>query len=238
VDPAGGEQFDAGRGGGDLGSGQVCPEFLGEPAAGREAGPETVQHLDRTSGQRLAAPLPEDRAQLVLLGEADAVVAAVQVAVGDRQQVADLPVRVVDDRVEDGQVAQRLMIGSAGEGDEVDGVVDVNPELAHAGAERPLAHYRRRHEIPAGGPADEVGRHLAASQRAGREIPERAFPRHRLVYAVGRRPGTFYGAEERHVRRADDAALDRELAALEQLERLSLPVRKLRIPGRGVVRHG
>ena len=38
----------------------------------------------RPAGQRLAAPLPQHGAQLVLLGEADAVVAAVQVAVGDR----------------------------------------------------------------------------------------------------------------------------------------------------------
>ena len=57
--------------------------------------------------QRLAPPAPQDRAQLVLDVEADAVVDAVAVAVRHRQHVAALAVGVVDDDVEDGHPAQR-----------------------------------------------------------------------------------------------------------------------------------
>jgi hypothetical protein len=70
-----------------------------------EAIGEAVQRRDGGPGQGLAAPLPQDGPQLVVLGERDPVVAAVQVAVGDGQQVADLAVGIVDHRVEGGHLA-------------------------------------------------------------------------------------------------------------------------------------
>ena len=47
------------------------------------------------------------------------MVTAVQVAVGDREQVPDLAVRVVDDRVEHRHLPQPPVVAAAGEGDVV-----------------------------------------------------------------------------------------------------------------------
>ncbi len=60
--------------------------------------------------ERLAGPLPQHGAQLVLDVEADPVVDAVDVAAGDRQQVAALAVGVVDHRVEHRDPAQRAVV--------------------------------------------------------------------------------------------------------------------------------
>ena len=66
------------------------------------------------------------------------------------QQVAALAVGVVDDGVEDRHPAQ-VRVVAAGELGQVDGLVDVDPQLAHARAERALAHHGGRHDVPAGG---------------------------------------------------------------------------------------
>ena len=84
------------------------------------------QHLDGLVGQPLAAPLPQQRAQLVLGREADAVVDALHPAVLARQQVAALAVGVVDDGVEDGHAAQ-VGVVAAGQRGKVDRLVDVAP---------------------------------------------------------------------------------------------------------------
>jgi hypothetical protein len=55
------------------------------------------------------------------------VIAAVQVAVGDRQQVADLPVSVVHHGVEHGHLAQPGVIAAAGQRDQVHLGVHVDP---------------------------------------------------------------------------------------------------------------
>ena len=234
---AGDEQVDAGPGGLDLGAGQVGAELLGEPAVD-EARRQPPQRLDGALGQRLATPLPEHRAQLVLLGEADPVVAAVQVAVGDGEQVTDLPVGVVDHRVEDRHLPQRLVVRAAGKRDQVDALVQVDPQLAHAGAERPVAHDRRRDKVPAGRPADDVGRDLPAGQGAAREIPQRALARDRLVHAVRYRAVRPDRAEQRRVRGVDQAALHGERAARQQFERLPFPFGQVvGVAGHRVVRH-
>ncbi len=168
-------------------AGQVLRQLLGEPAVRQALRTGRRRVSSGPVRQRLAAPLPQDGAQLVLLGEADAVVAAVQVAVGDGQEMADLPVGVVDHRVEDRHFPQRLVVGAAGERDQVDGLVEVDPELAHARAERAVAHDRGGHEVPAGRPGDDVGGDLAAGQGAVREVPERPLPRDRLVDAAAPR---------------------------------------------------
>ena len=66
-------------------------------------------------------------------------------------------------------------------------VLGLDPLLAHAGAEGPVAQHRARHQVPAGRDADQVGGHLARGEGAVREVPQRAFPGDGLVDAV-RRP--------------------------------------------------
>src|ERR1700733_1398321 len=90
------------------------------------------QRLDGGPGEMAAPPLPEHRAELVLLAEADPVVASVQVSATVGQQMPDLPVGVVHDRVEDGHLPQRRVVLATGERDDVDGLVRLDPQLAHA----------------------------------------------------------------------------------------------------------
>ena len=177
------QRRDPDLGGGDLARGQQRRQ-LGLQAAVVELGVQPAQRLQRAPRQRLAPPLPQDGAQLVVLGEAHSVVTAVQMPVGDRQQVTDLPVGVVHHRVEHGHVAQARVVGAAGQRDQVHVGVVVNPQLAHAGAERPVPHDRRRDHVPAGRTRHHVGRDLPAGERAHREVPQRALPRDRLVDAV------------------------------------------------------
>ena len=103
------------------------------------------------------------------------------------QQVAALAVGVVDHGVEERHPPQLRAI-AAHQPLEVDALVDVDPQLDHAGAERAVAHHGRRHDVPAGGLRHLVGRELAAGQRAVREVPERTLAADRLVDALrGRR---------------------------------------------------
>jgi hypothetical protein len=99
------------------------------------------------------------------------VVAAVQVTVGDREEMADLAIGVVDDGVENRHLAQPGVVVTTREGDQVHLLVQVNPQLAHAGAERPVAHHRWRDNVPPGGAGDQVRGHLAACQGPGGEVP-------------------------------------------------------------------
>ena len=57
------------------------------------------------------------------------------------------------------------------------------------GAERAVAHHRRRHDVPAGGLRHLVGGELAAGERAVRKVPQRTLAADRLVDALrdGRR---------------------------------------------------
>ncbi len=55
------------------------------------------------------------------------MIAAEQAAGFGGQQVADLPVRVVDNSVENGHLAQRRVIGPASERDEIGGGIGVDP---------------------------------------------------------------------------------------------------------------
>ena len=153
------------------------------PRSPRSSSAEPLQHLDRLGRQRLAGPAPQQGAQLGVDGEADAVVDAVHVAVGHRDDVAALAVGVVHDRVEHRHPAQGRVV-AAHERRQVDVVVAVDPELHHARAERALAQHGRRHDPPAGRLRDQEGRDLAAGERAVGEVPERPLPRHRLVDAL------------------------------------------------------
>jgi hypothetical protein len=152
------------------------------------------------------------------------MVASVQVAVGNREQVTDLAVGVVDHRVEGGHLAQPGVVRAAGQGHQVNPVVNLDPQLAHARAERAVPHYRRRDDIPSAGPRDHVGRHLAPGKGPGREVPERALPGHRLVDARRLGPAPLDGAVQGGIRRVNQAPLHLERAALEELERGALRV--------------
>ena len=99
------------------------------------------------------------------------------------QQVPDLSVGVVDHRVEHGHRSQPGVPAVPGEGDQVHRGVGVDPELAHAGAERAVPVHGRRDDVPARDAGDLVGGELAACQRAVREVPERPLPRDRFVDA-------------------------------------------------------
>src|SRR5689334_2302747 len=61
----------------DLAPGEVLVQLL--PQIATQLVAEAFEHLDRLGGQRLAGPAPEQRAQLRVDGEADAVVDAVHV---------------------------------------------------------------------------------------------------------------------------------------------------------------
>ena len=78
--------------------------------------------------------------------ERDPVVDAVHVAVGRREQVAALAVGVVDHRVEHGHPAQGGRSARISRR-QVDGLVDVDPQLHHARAERAVPQHRRRHHV-------------------------------------------------------------------------------------------
>ena len=165
------------------------------------------------------------------------MVAAVQVAVGDRQQVADLPVGVVDDRVEDRHLAQPAW------------------SLRRASATRSTSGSRSIHSwhmpgpngpsrMTVGGtkfqparPGHRVGGDLPARQGPGREVPQRPLTRDRLVHAVRLGARALDRAEQGRVGRVDEAALYRQRAALEQLERLAFAVRDVQAGGRGIIRH-
>ena len=133
-------------------------------------------------GQTAAPPLPQHGPQLVLLGEADAVVAAVQVTAAVGQQVTDLAVGVVHHRVEHGHLAQRRVVPARDSAM----MSTSRPRRSTAGTcrartARPASPWAAPRPSPPRG--HRVRRHLAARQRPGREVPQRPLPRHRLVHA-------------------------------------------------------
>ena len=202
------------------------PEPLGQLAGQLAAFQQRVeppQGLHRPRGQALAAPLPQHGAQLVVLGEADAVIAAEQMAAARRQQVPDFPVGVVHDRIEDRQVTQAGVVAAAREVDQVHLRVDVDPELAHARAVGTVAHHRRRHHVPPGRAGDDVGGDLPPGQRPGREVPQRALPRDRLVDARGLVVTRADRAVPGLVGRLDQPAQDLQAALLQQLQGRLVP---------------
>src|SRR5436305_4662261 len=128
-----------------LGRAEQRAELLAERTV--EVFPQLLQRLQELRLELLPAPTPQQRAQLVLDRKTDAMVTAEDMTFRRRQQVPTLAVRVVDDRVEDRHPAERVDV-TAREHAEAERLVDVDPELTHAGAEPPVAQYRRRHDAP------------------------------------------------------------------------------------------
>jgi hypothetical protein len=157
-------------------------QFVGERAV-LQLVLQPGQRLDGPGGQFAAPPLPEHGAELVLLAEAHPVVTAVEPFGADRQQVADLAVRVVDHGVEHGHVPEHLVIGAPRQGHQVRLGVGVDPQLAHARAERAIPVHGRRDQVPARRPGHRVRGHFPAGQGALWEIPQGPLARDRLVHA-------------------------------------------------------
>ncbi len=226
------QQFDPLPGGLDLARGQPLRQLVGERPAGQFP-LQPGQRLESPRRQLPAPPLPEHGTELVFLPEAHPVVTSVEPVRVDRQQVADLAVRVVDHGVEHGHVPEHLVVRPAGQGHQVHAGVRLDPQLAHARAERAVAVHGRRHQVPAGGPGHRVGGYLPAGQRAVWEIPQRPLPRDRLVH-TGRLGRTVPDrAVQRGVRGDDQASFDFQFSLAEQFQRAGVVIRGLLGTARG-----
>lgn len=93
-------------------------------------------------------PAPEDRPELGVHAERDAVVDALDEPVGADEEVAGLAVRIVDDGVEEGDPAE-ARVGGPDELDDVGVVANLDPQLDHAWAGGPVAEDGRRDDVPA-----------------------------------------------------------------------------------------
>ena len=135
----------------------------------------------------------------------------------DRQEVAGLPIGVVDDRVEQRDAAQAGIVPV----DHVDDVgrrIDLDPGLEHALAGRAVAQERRRHDAPAERLRDEERGDLAPRQRADREVEQRPLAGGRLPdreEVIRFAPGPD---DHRVVRRAGKPADRLELGGSKGLE--------------------
>src|SRR5215471_3172304 len=126
VDAVPEQQLDPLPGGLELVRGQP-PAELGDQFPSGQRLLERPQRLQGGLREAAPAPLPEYGAQLVVLAEADTMIAAVEAPAAIGQQVADLAVGVVHHRVEDGHLPQRRMVVAAGERDDIDGFVRFDP---------------------------------------------------------------------------------------------------------------
>ena len=147
----------------------------------------------------------------------------VEMAAGERQQVAGLAVCVVDDGVE-GRHAPEAGIVLVDHRHDIGTRVNIDPFLEHALAMRAFAEHRRWHDAPARGLRDEVGGDLAPGQGPDREVEQRALASSRLPdgqQVVGIERSTEVGRgrrcrpDPRHhgvVRRADEPADHLQLA--------------------------
>jgi hypothetical protein len=128
--------------------------------------------------------------------------------------VACLAVGVVDGDVEQDDRVQGLRSG----GHDVEGrpVEVVGDEGLHGPRPvRPVAQDRRWHEPPAGRLAHEKGGHLAAAQRAGREVPQGGLTALGLVDDQDGLAARLQPGKERVVRRRREQAEQLQVARLE-----------------------
>ena len=98
------------------------------------------------------------------------------------------------------------------------GIGGVDPALDHSGAERTVAHHRRRDRVPAECLGDQVRRHLAPGQCAVGKVPQRHFATNRFVdtpnAAAG---GRCCVADEGRVARRRDSADDDQFSLAERI---------------------
>src|SRR6266436_2115108 len=86
-----------------LGGGEELGQRRGQPAAH-----EAIEIVQQSLGNRLAGIIPDYRAQLQLRVKGQAVVDAVDQAVGAEEAVAALPVGVVGDEIEHADLLEAL----------------------------------------------------------------------------------------------------------------------------------
>src|SRR5262249_40228229 len=188
---------------------QERSDLLRQPRA-RDA-PDVGQHLTR---DRLAAEVPDDRAELRLDVEAEAVVDAVD-PVRAEQAVAALAIGVVGDEIEETHPLElRPVLGLLPQGEVVLLEIGIDEELEGAFAVRPVALDRERHEPPPERLREMPRRELALVEPA-RKIPERPFPALGLVDRERLRARKRHLGEEGRVRGPRHAALEGHLAAGE-----------------------
>jgi hypothetical protein len=189
-----------------------------------------------------AGPAPQQGPQLVLGVEADAMVHAEDVAVTE-QDVPALTVGVVDQHVEHRQHSQTRMVGvhhrhrrlvrvealdhvePTGLGQQsrrdqvhqllVVGVSGVDPDLERTDPHRSVGQHGHRHHVESADPGHLIGRNLAETQGAGREVPQRALALDRLVDAVDLLVLGLQLAQERRVGRLHQPAHQLQLAVAQ-----------------------
>jgi hypothetical protein len=180
--------------------------------------------------------------------EAHAVVDPVHPAVDGGDHVATLAVGIVDHSVEDGHPREARVVGvhqgihpaapvtgarhpapagwhlPARDEPEQRLILAplIDPELAHARAERTVAQRRRRYDAEAGTARQQVRGDLAAGQRAVGEVPQRPLSAYRLVDAAGRHPVGGDDRAQRGVGGVHQAAFQLHLAVAQQGERVAL----------------
>jgi hypothetical protein len=226
----------------DLLAGQVLLQPVGQGPV--EVGPQPAQHVHRLGGQWFPEEAPQHGAQLLLVVQADAMVDAVDAAVGSGQDMATLAVGVVEQDVEHRQPPQlrrvrvhqqrrvaEPVVGAQHPtppaGDVLHAhhvhqrslVLDLYPQLHHSGAERSGPQHRRRYLGPSGGLRDQVGRHLPVGERAVREVPQRPLAADGLVHAARLDAATADRAEQGGVGGVDDAAGDLDPPGAQQRQR-------------------
>ena len=174
--------------------------------------------LDDVGRDRLAAELPDHRAQLEARREAQPVVDGPDPAVEAEQAVAALAVGVVGEEVEGADRAQLVVeVGPALEQREVVLLeVGGDEQLERALAERARRGGPWAARRPSPSASDScVGRHLAPVEAVG-EVPQRPLAPARLVDRLRLVVAGAQRHEERGVRAPRHAALDLDLAVAQE----------------------
>jgi len=136
-----------------------------------------------------------------------------------QQYMAALAVSIVGDIVEQGDALKGGgQLGALAQGEIVLLVIGLDEKLHRANAEWPVAQHHRRDVGPAQRLAEQVGCCLTAAERAGVEIPQRAFAFGGLVHRQQTRGGVAQRDEKGIVRTPRELTLKRDLAVGQQIE--------------------
>ncbi len=149
---------------------------------------EAVLELGEGRGQLcsegFANKIPQYRAELRLVVEADPMVDSPEASIEALQTVAALAVGIVHDAVEKTELAQLRFIATLLQhGEEVGLLIIGDEELHHTDAVGSAAHDRRGYEIEPEPLRDEVGRSLTPVEAPLRKIPQWSFTPFGLVDA-------------------------------------------------------
>ena len=177
---------------------------------------EPTQVVAHVVGQRLTGKFPDHRAELGIDVEAQTVVDRPDAPVGTEQAVAALAIGVVGHQIERADAREPVAVRRVlAQGEIVLREVRLHELLQRALAIWPVAAHGERHQPPAEGLGQVIGRELALEE-AGREVPERALAALGLV--DGQRAGTVERDldQERRVGAARQPPFQRDVAAPEE----------------------